>query len=475
MKFDNKLLLVAGTCIVSFLVFAPWSSIAIPTMAANDFARLWQIGLMLVCAAAAWASPHRQHLTAQAGRSWFLTLPVLALGSLSVGHADQVGWAMKEATLWIGMGFVAWAVSMQKNEHLHRILLPAVATSALFVNLLNLALPLASMALDGIQPHPEHLILGYGNRRFFNHVQTVGLPLLVLASCTASAPWLRSVSIAALVSGFTLLFATEGRATLLALAAASTLALLTCPRHARQLLKTMVLGGVLGYVACLLLFTALPEMMALSPSGDLVHRIQETHTVDLRHRLLRLALADTMRAPWVGIGPMHFAHYTNPVAAHPHNVYLQVSAEWGLPMLSVFLASCGALVMAVARRIRSLSPTPNMESHTGCVLFMALIGVLIDGLFSGNFVMAAPQVWIAVTVGWSIAWLPPREATSHNGMMPIHTVIGMALLALGTACIMWLTMDTAQELPHLDQWLKASEALNPNAKLMPRFWSSGWF
>lgn len=241
--------------------------------------------------------------------------------------------------------------------------------------------------------------------------------------------------------------------------------------QARQLLLGVAIAGVL-YAS---LFIALPWLTgassrALVPGG--MAGLQSDHS---RIFLWRLAVEFVVQAPWLGIGPMHYAHYLNPKAAHPHSVYLQVAAEWGLPMLAGLLALAAWGVWRMATTIREC--TNPERAAMGVGLFTTVTAIAIDGVFSGNFVMPVSQAWIAVAVGGAIGW------TRSNG--PFQSGVGrtstrwrvgasFAVLALVSQAWLWWSVgpEVADLTAHLDQ---VGRDISKSFTACPRFWSNGWF
>ena len=190
-----------------------------------------------------------------------------------------------------------------------------------------------------------------------------------------------------------------------------------------------------------------------------------------RSYLWETALELVERRPWLGVGPMHYAHHPNDKAAHPHNFYLQLASEWGLP-LTLIVATAGAYVLLrLARALRRRRESGEVDE--GACLLMACLAVCTDAMFSGNLVMPVSQVWIAVLLGWSLCW------TSLNGGQPAVAAIHPGLRrGFGMAAVVlqvWLVFNVWPEIVDLPRHLQATAALHPTERLQPRFWSQGRF
>jgi hypothetical protein len=120
------------------------------------------------------------------------------------------------------------------------------------------------------------------------------------------------------------------------------------------------------------------------------------------------------------------------------------------------------------RALRSASET---EAAWGLVLLATGVAVLVDSLFSGNFVMPMSQLWIALLGGWMLAWwrhLPGRAS------VPAPWLGRPAVVILVTVQI-WLAFSIAPEVRRWPQPLDEAIERYPNELLNPRFWTHGWF
>jgi hypothetical protein len=169
---------------------------------------------------------------------------------------------------------------------------------------------------------------------------------------------------------------------------------------------------------------------------------------------------------------MHYAHMPNAKAAHPHNLPLQLAAEWGLPFATLCAAGVGVALVGFMRRLSRLRPDAE-ALRTGTPLFLGCVAVLADGMVSGNFVMPVSQIWIAVLVGFSVAWCRAQggERLSPAGR-PWHR---RALLVALLMSQVWLLANTWPEASRLTEHLRRTMDSFTTERLQPRFWSVGRF
>jgi hypothetical protein len=396
------------------------------------------------------------------------------LGAMSIASAAvlraallEAGIALALATLAIGIGLVARRFGVQ------RLLVIPVAASLLFAFAVAVRYGAAISAETAVLR--EHLLPAYSNYRFFNHVQTVTIPLLAAATLAGPAR-LRAWAAAALVAEFALLYFTGGRATMLALAAAAIAIAALFRRRAAPWLARLGAAALAGAVLYVVLFDWVPQWRGLGRdffSGDTIAR-SEAGVGGPREYLWGLAWQYIRESPLVGIGPMHYAHRVNVEAAHPHNVYLQLAAEWGVPFALV------AVGLAVAGWMRLLRVAQTSADEAGRAIGIGLVAVGVavaaDGMFSGNFVMPMSQLWIAFAIGLAIAYVrtagapattsPPAPASPHLRWAVV------ALIVFGQIAI-WQGVwpEILDVNAHVD---RVRAQIVHNVVDNPRIWSHGW-
>lgn len=452
--------------VAAFLVTIPVSGVWVGGWTGHDLARAAELPLMLLCAAA--------------GCTRALQLPPAAgavvglaglLAAVSIAAAAQPAMALREAALFLGMAAVAACVA-DGPAGARRVARAAAAALALYAAatlLVALAAVLASAA-----PSRMEMLAGYDNPRFLSHVLTAALPIALAVGLDPDngVRWRRLAHLA-LVAGAALAFISAGRATVLALVVAALAALLCHGRAAWPVAARLLAALAAGALVFAVMFLLLPVVVHghAAPAAD--YSAARLGSDEARGYLWRLAWQQIESAPWFGVGPMHYAHLPNAKAAHPHNIVLQLAAEWGLPMAALASASAGAALLRLARRLRRL-PSADPRTRVGIALSVGLVAVAVDGMASGNFVMPASQVWIAVLAGLSLAWWRAcGEAQRRPGAGQGRFARGLALSIL---TVLWLAFVPALiETRGLAQRMLDAQKLHPTERIQPRFWSSGRF
>jgi O-antigen ligase len=410
-----------------------------------------------------------------AGRSLAL---LFAYGTISATMAYSPRYAAVEVAMFLLLLAIALAIAAQVQRGgmpLMRTALQAVGCAATLHAVRIIVNYCASFALG---THLEALDFapGFSNIRFFNHTQTVLLPLLVLLCClTPITSRLRYLWLTLVSLWWLSIFATTGRGSLVGLAAGVMFAALVLRRSASGYLKVFALtfaGGIAMYVVFLVI---VPVLAGGGSFGAFDYALERSRNdpSSLRFYVWGNALELIRQHPWFGVGPMHFAHDASRfhLGAHPHDWMLQIVAEWGLPAL---LLLAFALFQGMRALVRSRAAISSIES--GNVVLAALLAsgaaVLVDGMVSGLIVMPESQLAIALYLGFAIAWVrmsappaPPRAAGRAMRLANVLTV----LVALVT-----LVEGTYPDIVDLMNDGTPNAAVNKGVH-WPRLWEAGFF
>lgn len=405
----------------------------------------------LLCWRPGWI-PRGRHGLAWAG----LGLLVLA----SCWHSRYPWVALQESALWLGLLGWACVCRQQALAGAERPLLRAMAGG--MAAYAALVLLLYALSLGAGQPlDVRSFIVGFSNPRFLNHVQTVAVPMLwLVAASDADRRW-RLLALCAAVGQVALAALTLARATFLAWAV--TLLVLTLLRERRVSRQgwACLVAGLLGAA---LIFLVLPHVLGTGwqPSFARPAELNAAHSRDL---LWAAAVDQFLQSPWLGQGPMHFAATVNATGAHPHNVYLQLAAELGLPGALLLL---GLLLAPVAQALRRIGTAEPLLAGAAA----AALAALVDGAFSGNFVMPLSQLWIAAAWGLlagALARMAP--VVRHGG--PLWSARGLAwVLLFSQLSLCAAAVTQAQREP--PRVRAESPVPGPGQLYRPRFWLEGW-
>lgn len=410
--------------------------------------------------------------------AWCLLLAGL-LGLISALLSAEPRQAFFEVGVFFFLLLAAWLIAAevaQGGEVRLESALAWVVVGSLLYGFKAMVAYLGAL-LSGVQPDPANLIPGFDTYRFFNHGQSVTLPLLGLYICLQEGSMVRSrgwlaAGWMALVVWWMLLLASAGRGTLVAMAVVIVAAGAGRGSRAWPWVRTMAWGALSGGAAYVLLYIAVPHWLGLESFGFFGRIVQRSvdNFGSSRGYLWACAVQMVLQNPWLGAGPLHFAQVCAPleIAAHPHNWVLQMAAEWGLLALG-----CMCAVLVIAWRTLHACGTALDENDergqatltcwlaTGCA-------IVLDGLVSGLVVMPVSQLWIAVYVGLAWGWVcfvrggtKPSAADSRSWRLAVGAVILAAAGVLAVGVVTTLA--------------SARTAESTGLRLAPRAWGAGLF
>lgn len=480
-SFHSKVTACSVVGIGSLLWVLPLSHTLIPThLSAHDHTRLVEL-FVLAAASLHWSWTRTRDAVAGRGTTGSPAVRVsiailLALVGASALHATYPLIAVRELLLFAGLlccSQVVARVMVRQDQFV--LLLRTLMLGALLYASTVLTL-MAMTLLTGGPFDPWVALIGFDNPRFLNHTQTVALPLITVVAASDTDPrWRRAALLTLVLSGM-LLFLTYGRATMLALMVGLVTARWAFGRQANAYALRALLPTLLGMALMWLIY-----LQWMQKAG---YNIQVGELVRPHHRghLIGQAIKLWKSSPWLGVGPMHFSHWEDGDAAHPHNIYAQTLAEYGLPAALLLLG--GAAVWAV-KQLRALRRVPPATAAFAVGLWGALVGLAVDGGFSGNFVMPVSQLWIALAVGLVRAFVSVHGLSAQHNVVARPSgwgirvarpaaawvlVVLMGGLTAQSAWLCWRTPFPSMETsgPIQGEW-RVVTTVNP------RFWSTGFF
>ena len=393
---------------------------------------------------------------------------------------------------WASSGLLvllAWSLAAELAHNpatlLSRILLCCAMGCGFYA--FNAMVAYASMLLLGMQPHPTDLVKGFDNHRFFNHMQTVSLPLLGLFALSVkdnkSARYGYVLSASVLFSAWwMLLFAVGGRGTFIGIAIGLAVALYFLRGRAVPLCRAMLIAAATGLVGYSLLYVQVPKLFGLEPFGLLGIVAERTLASPDSGRwpLWHLAMDMVMAQPWLGAGPLHFAHVGRFLqsAAHPHNWALQIACEWGVPafLCLVCLVFLGMRRLVAAKHKIQLTDQANFNLLA--TWLTTGTAILVDGLVSGLMVMPTSQLWIALYVGCALGWtvqfndLKIGNSQKLNALKRYGLILGIAVLVGLTGNGLW---PEILELRLHEKTNEKYQTSSTDGHLSPRIWRHGFF
>lgn len=470
--------LVAGCA--AFLVLAPFLHIW-SFLSWHDQQRFLVGGLFLL----AW--PAMAFVNTPTGAWGGLLAGVVLLACLSVSMADLPNWALLEASWFLLLVGLGWSMARSLDaERLSFVLLLALGCAIVAHSLLTL-LDYGRVLLGAQGFRIRGLFSGFDNIRFFAQWQAFLVPVLVLLPdlLRTRRPWVARLLgiIAVLQCAFVVTHASRGL--WLGLVLAVVMLMTLGGPSGRAWGRRMILFLLSGVLAYGVMFHALPlllEPAAQGPesAGTFVAEVFRDYShLSGREVLWAQAMEMVGKHPWLGGGPMGFAVSVGPYGAHPHNAYLQLAAEWGLPFALVVVL---CVLQGLGYGFRAIRKLNAKENGVAEIVAPGLLGSLVTALvlagFDGVIVMPVSQVLLAIWAGWLFNVLNQKEkqaSTLVEVQMSLENKFfrGLCLVLLSGALLV-----VFQELKAGPRAVAIRERVfileERPADFKPRFWRQGW-
>ena len=320
----------------------------------------------------------------------------------------------------------------------------------------------------------------FSNIRFFSHTQTSTLPLLLLLCClTPRTSKFRWLWLAVTTYWWLALYATSARGTLMGMVAGCVVVALVARQRAVPYLRVIGLTATAAVIAYYVLLVVVPPMFGIGGMNAFSDTLSRTAAdpTSARTYLWHRALSLIVQHPWLGAGPMHFAHHAGDLhlGAHPHDWLVQIGAEWGLPALLSVLIAIGLGLRALVRTGARV-PADDTDNQTiFAALLAGAIAILVDGLVSGIFVMPQSQLGVALYLGCALGW--QRHLTPAAPQKAPHRAARLLMTASVVAAMVAVIVAVWSDVPARwrdDDLTPAQQAAN-TGMLSPRLWKAGFF
>lgn len=328
---------------------------------------------------------------------------------------------------------------------------------------------------------------GFDNERFLNHVQTLTIPLSIIAINLISN--LRQLSlkfkflILSLIyfstsSYIALVFISSGRGTIFSSLASIVILWLILGRSFNYVGKKICilwLAGITLFVAQKVIYMSAVSNGKVSSINAIVDI-----TTDGRLDLWLIALEYIKQNPLLGIGPLMYGETTATIFNSPHNVILWFASEWGLISSTAIISLAIYLLFLYMLRLRDASLSipahgnqPLLQIVIAQVLGLSLIAGTIHSLVSGIYIVPSSQLiamLIVILAFSSYQILGERSAPpdSSSIQLPMRYRIGVALFLM-------VLLLPAYRYHQSSDWgrLTSEDIKNEQHQLTPAYWLQG--
>ncbi len=230
--------------------------------------------------------------------------------------------------------------------------------------------------------------------------------------------WLRYCAILGITLIPLVIFQTQSRGAIIALAVATVLVILTHPNRTKLLGMLLVAGVVVSMFAPKSVWKRMTSLTSAARSGQM-SQANDSKSAEQRLELWKVARRIIQEKPvtGVGIGAYEYAHLVMARrtefqslargARSAHSSYLETTAETGIPGFIAWASIFVAVMITVVRArkaLKSIWPERERELY---FLQLALIAFLCDAVF-GSW-QKIPFTYIHVALLWALADVGMRE------------------------------------------------------------------
>lgn len=353
--------------------------------------------------------------------------------------------------------------------------LVVLASSAALV--LSRLLEWGWMMADGKADTIE-LFWPFANRRFFGHLAVFVMPVLTaicISSARESVVRVASILLAVGMGGLCIACGSRGSwlATLIGLATVSVV----FPERSRAFVMHSLGIWICSVFFYFVIFVVVPCWLSIDVLRE--DRIASLLSGSLSGRdvLWVRAWEYIQASPIFGVGPMAFSADGDLYGAHPHNIVLQLGAEWGSLAL---LAAMALSALVGGRVLRGAKLANNFENSMLIVaLSSAVAGGLVLSMVDGVFVVPASELWFFVCTGWLVGEcrLARQKGKEQPPLMDGWQAGGYWHAVFSGALVAGLFIQGAfivNEVPRLSAKVEEQSA-NPKYPntVFPRYWLAG--
>ncbi|SEP95529.1 MULTISPECIES: O-antigen ligase family protein [Pseudomonas] len=434
----------------------------------HDWQRAGQIIIFILCAFGLLASNKAIYLSRFYSRFFCF---FLLIGLISSSFSQYRLWSLAEVSLLLGsiaiVFFIAWRC-IGDGERFDFLIINFLMMLCL-LKVLQFFVSYVSALSYGGGLSAEIILDGFSNIRFYGQFITLVIPVLAFKLLSSDDKLIR-VGVFLLLSCIWLIAIASGtRGTWLGMGVAM-LYMACLSRLSRKWACIQFSSFVFSLGLYFLFFSLIPRLLGLSVSGSALDRM--TTTLSARDVIWLQALEMVKNRPLLGYGPMHFASIYNDVAAHPHQLFLQIASEWGGGALLI------ALITVIRFLLRNTATIKNglLLNYKLQVLYVCLsasfIASLSQGMVDGVFVMPYSQIWFSIITGWMVG-VYYRGNEQAEGAERLDGFIQVKIWKLSfLLASLILVAIVFRDLSYLN-WQGGGGEINHWGYFKPRFWRQG--
>ncbi|MBF0190022.1 MAG: O-antigen ligase family protein [Magnetococcales bacterium] len=425
-------------------------------------------------------------LNAIPGRLKILTAFFFLCGLLSAWFSLSPRAALQEVSLLLLLAMLTLGIAAHLRTHGEQavvwvaVMVMAVCTwiSLMLLDDFFYFLEYMKFMLD-----PAKFFSRFVSLRFFNQFQTWTFPLLALPYLFWSARlgrWKWALHLPSALWWSWWMF-TGGRGVLMAMTVACVLLWVMFRQQALPWLHFQWRSLLVGSIIYIILF----EVLTPTNTSETLLRLHDPARLKLWAAAWQMAVEN----PWLGIGPQHYAwYYPFKIAAHPHNLTMQILAEWGMPAFVAFAVitvwGWRGWFRSSVEQVKEESVTSPILHHTRIALTGSFVAGITHAQVCGLLVMPLSQVAGALVFGMMLG-LHQRATTGHSHASQLSAPAPFPTPATPSRSQAWTLVLTGLTLVSVLGWSLFPQITRlqddklhftqvyPKRAFAPRFWNQG--
>ncbi|WP_188983435.1 O-antigen ligase family protein [Pseudomonas matsuisoli] len=389
---------------------------------------------------------------------YFSTISIFfSCGLISIFLSDFIWWSVKEWAVFLGLVFVVYTSSFvfESEEKVFYVFLLAgfialcLALKFLIFYMSAIVSGIGDFSAEVLQP-------GFDNPRFLGQFQLVAIPAsmyLVSYFWDSHQRILMLTFLVVLIVHWLLSIVLGGRGVWLALFLSNVA--FSFFSSFRKYIFIQFFSLFVSAILFWFLFRFIPSLVGFN---SFIFSGARTG-LSSRELLWDRALDMFLESPWFGIGPMQFSAVYNSVAAHPHQIFLQIAAEWGgvallMFVLTVFWGARDCIFFLKKRR----------AVNSDFVVVFILLNLFLLAQLDGVFVMPYVQTWFALFVGVILGRSSYGNGPQRQGLLACYFPVFLILIL---SSILFFDVPRLVEMENF--YLHTTGGV-----WAPRFWFQGW-
>lgn len=306
------------------------------------------------------------------------------------------------------------------------------------------------------------LIPGFDNPRFFGQFSTLVLPILSVPILVSHSKKNIQFSLFVTTLWWLMIITSGTRGTwagLLGISIFVALLVKTGCRFAKVQFFCVITASIL-YV---ILFKVIPFFTGLEIENAAEGRLN--YGLSAREIIWKQAFQMAIEKPWFGYGPMHFSDNSKPDAAHPHQMILQFSSEFGMPFTIILMIFIAYIFWNIFKKIKKITNYNNKSEILYVCLTISIGGSFLQSMVDGVFVMPYTELWFTICAAWLFS--------IHRGNFSMDaSALKYPFLMIGVISISLLIFIAFRD--HPSTWNEyIAYKKNVEERFLPRFWVQG--